>query len=174
MHERECSELASVFFDRIYRDEGVGKESTMVPHSDNGAPIGAFTLAVKMAELVILLSFSKPRVSNDNAYAESSFRMMKYHESYPLRRFQDLLSVRACVDGFVAWYNAEHRHTGINYVTTSQRHYGEADALCAVRQQTYEQARQRLPRRWARQPCDWSQTEIVRINHLRPQKPVAA
>jgi transposase InsO family protein len=61
----------------------------------------SYTLAAKMAELGISLSFSRPRVSNDNAYVESWFRTMKYHQSYPVRRFRDLLSVRAWVDGFV-------------------------------------------------------------------------
>ena len=71
----------------------------------------SYTLASKLAELGIALSFFRPLVSNDNAYSESWFRTMKYHQSYPLRRFLDLLSVRAWVVGFVIWYNAEHRHS---------------------------------------------------------------
>jgi putative transposase len=169
VHERECSDLASAFFDRICRDEGISKETAAILHSDNGAPMRSFTLAAKMAELGVSLSFSRPRVSNDNAYAESWFRTMKYHQSYPLRRFRDLLSVQAWVDGFVHWYNTEHRHSGIKYVTPNQRHYGQADAICAIRQQTYEEARQRHPQRWSRQTRDWSQPEIVSINHPRPQ-----
>jgi transposase InsO family protein len=174
VHERESSNLASEFFDRVCRDEGISRESATVLHSDNGAPMRSCTLAAKMDELGISLSFSRPRVSNDNAYAESWFRTMKYHQSYPVRRFRDLLSVKAWVDAFVDWYNTEHRHGGIKYVTPNQRHYGEADAICAIRQQTYERARQRHPRRWARPPRDWSQPQIVRINHPRPQESVAA
>lgn len=174
VHERECSELASTFFDRVCRDEGISKENAAILHSDNGAPMRSFTLAAKMTELGVSLSFSRPRVSNDNAYAESWFRTMKYHQSYPLRRFRDLLSVKAWVDGFVGWYNAEHRHSGIKYVTPNQRHYGQAEAICAIRQQTYEEARQKNPQRWSRQTRDWSQPTIVSINHPRPQQPVAA
>jgi len=174
VHDRECGELAKHFFDRICRDEGISSRSATILHADNGAPMRSYTLAAKLAELGISLSFSRPRVSNDNAYAESWFRTMKYHQSYPVRRFRDLLSVRAWVDNFVDWYNAEHRHSGIKYVTPNQRHYGEADAICAIRQQTYEQARQQHPRRWARPPRDWSQPRIVRVNHPRPQEAVAA
>jgi transposase InsO family protein len=87
-------------------------------------------LAAKIGDLGISLSFSGPRVSNDNAYVKSWFRTMKYHQSYPVRRFRDLLSVRAWVDGFVDWYNTEHRHSSIKNVTPNQRHYGEADAIC--------------------------------------------
>jgi len=113
-------------------------------------------------------------VSNDNAFAESLFRTMKYNQGYPLRRFRDQQSVRAWSDGFVEWYNSEHRHSGINYVTPNQRHYGEADAICSVRQQTYEKARQNHPRRWAKAPRDWTQPRIVRVNHPRPQEPAPA
>lgn len=138
VHDRECGELASDFFDRVCRDEGISSGSATILHADNGAPMRSYSLAAKLAELGISLSFSRPRVSNDNAYAESWFRTMKYHLSYPLRRFRDLLSVRAWVDEFVDWYNAEHRHSGIKYVTPNQRHDGEADAICSIRQQTYE------------------------------------
>jgi putative transposase len=99
VHDRECGELARDFFDRVCRDEGISSGSATILHADNGAPMRSYTLAAKLAELGISLSFSRPRVSNDNAYAESWFRTMKYHQSYPLRRFRDLLSVRAWVDG---------------------------------------------------------------------------
>jgi hypothetical protein len=95
---------------------------------------------------------------------------MKYHQSYPSRRFRDLLSVRAWVETFVDWYNSEHRHSGIKYVTPNQRHYGEADEICRIRQETYEKARKKNPRRWTRATRDWSQPQIVRVNHPRPQK----
>ena len=65
-------------------------------------------------------------------------------------------------------------HSGIKYVTTNQRHYGKSDAICAILQQTYAEARAMHPQRWSRPPRDWSQPEIVRINHPRPQKPLAA
>jgi len=45
VHERECSELASAFFDRVCRDEGISKETAAILHSDNGAPMRSFTLA---------------------------------------------------------------------------------------------------------------------------------
>jgi transposase InsO family protein len=69
--ERECSELASEFYDRVCRDEGISRESAAVMLSDNRSPRRSCTLAAKMDVLGISLSFSRPRVSNDNAYAES-------------------------------------------------------------------------------------------------------
>ncbi len=95
---------------------------------------------------------------------------MKYHQSYPHRRFRDLLSVRAWVDGFVDWYNNEHRHSGIQYVMPNQRHYGQAEEICTRRQQTYEKARELNPRRWSRHPRNWSQLQTVQIYHPRAKK----
>lgn len=82
--------------------------------------------------------------------------------------------MRAWVDDFVNWYNAEHRHSGIKYLTPNQRHYGAADAICFIRQQAYELARQHHPRRWARALRDWSQPQIVQVNHPRATEVVAA
>jgi len=56
-----------------------------------------------MAELGVLLLFSRPRISNNNAYTESWFCIIKYHQSYPLRRSRNLLSVKVWVDGFFDW-----------------------------------------------------------------------
>jgi putative transposase len=76
-----------------------------------------------MEEPGISLSFSRPRASKDIAFAESIFRTLKYHHSYLRRRFRDILSVREWVDQFTAWYNEEHRHSGIKYVTPNQRYF---------------------------------------------------
>jgi transposase InsO family protein len=173
VHEQESGHLARIFFDRVCRDEGIGKETATVLHSDNGAPMRSFTLAAKLAELGVTRSFSRPGVSNDNAFPESLFRTMKYHQSYPHRSFRDLLSVRAWVDGFVDWYNNEHRHSGIKYVTPNQRHYGQAEEIGKRRQQTYEKAREMNPQRWSRHPRDWSQPKTVQINQPRPEKSVS-
>jgi transposase InsO family protein len=172
-HEQETGDHARGFFARVIRDEGIDKDSATVLHSDNGAPMRSYTLAAKLAELGVKRSFSRPGVSNDNAFAESLFRTMKYHESYPHRRFRDLLSVRTWVDGFVDWYNNEHRHSGIKYVTPNQRHYGQAEEICNRRQQTYEKAREMNPRRWSRHLRDWSQPKKVQINHPRPEKGIS-
>ena len=170
VHEQESGHLARAFFDRVCRDEGICKGTATVLHSDNGAPMRSYTLAAKLAELGVMRSFSRPGVSNDNAFPESLFRTMKYNQSYPHRRFRDLLSVRAWVDGFVDWYNNEHRHSGIKYVTPNQRHYGQAEEICTRRQQTYEKAREMNPQRWSRQPRDWSQPKTVGINHPPPEE----
>ncbi len=116
-------------------------------HLDNGAPMHSFKLAATIRELGISLSFSRPGVSNDNAYAESLFRTMKYHQSYPVRRFRNLDGVRHWIEGFVEFSIGEYRHSAIQCVTPNQRQFGEADAICAIRQQTYSKAHQENPHR---------------------------
>lgn len=170
VHDVECSKLASDFFDRVCRDEGLTSDTAAVLHSDNGASMRSIKLAAKMRELGISLSFSRPGVSNDNAYAESLFKTMKYHQSYPTRRFRNLDTVRFWIESFVEWYNSEHRHSGIKYVTPNQRHFGEVYAICAIRQQTYSKALMENPRRWSRPPRCWKQPESVKINYPRQGK----
>lgn len=71
----------------------------------------------QIAELKITPSHSRPRVSNDNAHVESLFRTLKYVPSWPEKGFATLEDARAWVESFVGWYNEEHRHSGIRYVT---------------------------------------------------------
>ncbi|WP_191964732.1 integrase core domain-containing protein [Synechococcus sp. RSCCF101] len=107
-------------------------------------------------------------MSNDNPFSEALFRTLKVHPSYPVRWFRSLEAVIAWVRQFVAWYNNEHRHSGIKYVTPSQRHHGLADAICEVRRRTYEKAYRLHPARWSRHQRCWKQPDIVWINHPRP------
>ena len=89
-----------------------------------------------MAELGISLSFSWPTVSNDNAFAESIFRTLKFH-SCPCGRIINMSSISEWVDQFIGWYNTEHRHSGIKYVKSNQCHFGLAVEICEVRKSTY-------------------------------------
>ncbi len=89
-----------------------------------------------MAELGISLSFSRPTVSNDNAFAESIFRTLKFR-SYHCGRFGNMSSISEWVDQFIGWYNTEHWHSGIKYVMPNQHHFGLAVDICEVRQNTY-------------------------------------
>jgi putative transposase len=81
VHGQDSGHLAREFFDRVCRDEGSCKGMATVLHSDNGAPMRSFTLAAKLSELGVIRCFSRPGVSNDNAFAESLFCTMKYHQS---------------------------------------------------------------------------------------------
>ncbi len=130
----------------------------------------AATLESRLEELGVLRSFSRPRVSNDNPYSESLFRTVKYRPDYPRRPFQSAKEACAWVAAFVLLYNNQHRHSGIRFVTPSQRHSREAAAICHHRARVYEQARQRTPRRWSRSTRCWRQPEVVWINPPPPEQ----
>ena len=78
-------------------------------------------------------SYSRPRVSDDNAYAESLFRTAKYRPEFPAKGFATLDEARIWAAEFVRWYNVDHRHSGIRYVSPSQRHAGHDRAILAAR-----------------------------------------
>ena len=82
----------------------------------------AATLESRLEDLGVLRSFSRPRVSNDNSYSESLFRTVTYRPGYPRRPFQSPEEACAWVAAFVGWDNDRHRHSGIRFVTPSQRH----------------------------------------------------
>jgi len=123
-------------------------------------------------------------VSDDNAYAEALFRTAKYRPEFPTRGFINLDAARSWAADFVRWYNHDHRHSGIRYVSPAQRHKGEDRAILAARHSLYEQARQRHPARWSRKTRNWLPIDVVTLNperdsvvqaHLRPHiQPLAA
>ena len=76
--------------------------------------------------------YSRPRVSDDNAYAESLFRTAKYRPEFPTKGFADLDQARTWANGFVHWYNFDHRHSGIRYVSPAQRHAGDDHEILAA------------------------------------------
>jgi transposase InsO family protein len=142
----------------------------LVLHADNGSPFKAATLLEKLYDLNIATSFSRPRVSNDNAYSEALFRTCKYVPNYPHKGFSDLTIARQWVHGFVQWYNHEHRHSAIKFVTPLQRHCGEDVKILAQRKAITEAARKAKPGRWSGDIRNWERLEIVSLNPARDKE----
>lgn len=139
----------------------------MVLHSDNGSPMKGATMLATLQALGVAPSFSRPAVSNDNPYSESLFKTLKYRPVYPQRPFENLLAARLWVGAFVHWYNEEHRHSAIRFVTPAQRHAGLDVALLMKRKGVYEAAKLRRPERWSGQTRSWKPVLVV---HLNPDK----
>lgn len=151
VHEAESGEYAAQLLQRcLLREQCL--HQPLILHSDNGAPMKAQTMKAKLEELGILPSYSRPRVSNDNAFVESLFRVLKYRPQWPSSGFASLHEARQWVERFVSWYNTEHRHSKLNFVTPQQRHNGKDTALLAQRQAILEQAKLRNPSRWGTRP----------------------
>jgi putative transposase len=143
----------------------------VVLHSDNGGPMRGATMLATLRELGVTPSFSRPAVSDDNPFSESLFRTLKYRPQYPRKPFASLAQARAWVARFVRWYNSEHRHSAIRFVTPEQRHNGLDAALLARRRAVYVAARRRHPQRWSGAIRNWSRIDLV---HLNPDKSPAA
>jgi putative transposase len=164
--EREDPGIAADLVSRACLRERIskGRKQPLILHADNGNAMRAATLESRLEELGVLRSFSRPRVSNDNPYSESLFRTVKYRPDYPRKPFSSKEQACQWVAAFVAWYNHQHRHSGIKFVTPHQRHNGDAVEVCRHRAVVYEQARQRNPKRWSRSTRCWRQPEVVWIN----------
>lgn len=146
---------------------------TLVLHSDNGGPMRGGTMLAKMRALGIQPSFSRPRVSDDNPFSEALFRTLKYLPSYPHAPFADLAAARRWVEQFVAWYNGTHLHSGIGWVTPTQRHVGTDVAILASRRAVYEAARAAHPARWSGSARTWNRPGDVTLNAKEHQNRTA-
>ena len=168
IHEREASDLAARLIRKACLAEGIVAQP-LVLHSDNGSPMKGASMLETLRRLGVTSSFSRPRVSNDNAYAESLFRTCKYRPNYPVNGFVTIEAARAWVLSFSRWYNTEHKHSGLRFTTPEQRHTGEASAILEHRQQVYREARARHPNRWSGEIRNWELPEQVWLNPGKEQ-----
>ena len=166
VHDIQSAELAASLLAKLCREQGIEAKGTVL-HSDNGAPMKGATMLATMQALGIVKSFSRPGVSDDNPYIESLFRHLKYAPAYPSKGFASLAEARAWVQRFVTWYNGEHLHSSIGYVTPEQRHDGRDIALLENRRNVYEDARNAHPSRWTRHTRAWARPELVMLNPER-------
>ena len=163
VHEVESGELAKQLIERALLREGCWHNPPVL-HSDNGAPMTSHTLRARLMELGMTMSYSRPRVSNDNPYSESLFKTVKYCPDWPAKGFKSLQAVREWMLAFEHAYNEKHLHSGINFVTPDTRHRGEDCEQLAQRKKVYERAKEQNPRRWSGQTRNWTVTGPVSLN----------
>jgi putative transposase len=163
IEERESTDLAAHFITRTCNECGISPRG-LVLHSDNGKPMRGNTVISTLQWLGIVPSFSRPHVSDDNPYSEALFRTLKHVPAYPRLPFATIEAARRWVACFVAWYNGEHRHSAIRYVTPDQRHFGHERDILARRRELYARARRANPERWSGDIRNWSPVEHVALN----------
>lgn len=164
--DAESNEAAASLFVDICEQNDVDPEG-LVLHSDNGGPMKGATMLATLQKLGVVTSFSRPHVSDDNAYAEALFRTAKYRPTYPDGPFASLQAARAWLERFVAWYNEAHLHSGIRFVTPAQRHAGLDVEILAHRDAVYERAKQSHPERWSGKTRNWEPVDTVHLNPRR-------
>ena len=168
VHGADSADHAAHLVRRTALAEGIHlTDQKPVLHGDNGATLKATTVLAMLHWLGIKPSYSRPRVSDDNAYAEALFRTAKYRPEFPAKGFSRLDEARAWGARFVHWYNVEHRHSGIGYVTPAQRHGGQDREVLAARHALYTSARAANPRRWSGATRDWTPRGAVTLNPER-------
>jgi transposase InsO family protein len=163
VYAEESSAWAADLMTDIAASEHIAPDQVIL-HADNGGPMKGATMRATLQRLGIVASFSRPAVSNDNPYSEALFKTLKYRPLDPLRRFDDIRQARQWVAGLVNWYNHDHRHSAIQFVTPAQRHAQQDHAILAQRQTVYALAKTRHPERWSGPTRDWTPADIVFLN----------
>ena len=163
VYEIECGTYAAQLLQRGVLAEGCASTLQCL-HADNGAIQKSSTLRAKMEKLGIDASYSRPRVSNDNAMSESLFRTAKYRPDFPCEGFESLDHARQWCALFVRWYNEEHKHSSIKFVTPSERHRGDDVQLLAKRDELYRGAKAANPSRWSGNTRNWERADTVTLN----------
>lgn len=161
--DSESAAQAAALLEDICLRQGISRNQITL-HSDNGSPMKGETMLATMQRLGVAHSRSRPAVSNDNPYSESLFKTLKYRPQFPLEPMADLLQARRWVTELVHWYNDEHRHSAIRFVTPAQRHARADKEMLQERAKVYELARQQNPFRWSAQTRNWQFIDAVHLN----------
>lgn len=170
VHTHEAGELAATLLHKTCLKHGVQRQQ-LVLHADNGSAMKAATMLAKMQTLGVMPSFSRPATSNDNPYSESLFKTLKYTPKYPSKPFASVEAARTWVLQFVSWYNHEHLHSGIGFVTPWSRHTGQDEEILVQRKMVYEEAKAARPDRWkGRQTRNCEHQKTVWLNPEKEQE----
>jgi putative transposase len=150
--ERESASLAERLIEETCRRQGVGSGQLTV-HADRGSSMRSKAVALLLADLGVTKSHSRPYTSNDNPFSEAAFKTLKYRPDFP-DRFGSLEDARSFCSDFFAWYNLEHRHSGVQMLTPHDVHYGNADRTLARRADVLRAVHAARPERFVRgAPC---------------------
>ena len=164
----ESAGLAAALIEETCNKYGVARDS-LILHSDRGTPMRAKTTAELLVDLGVAASFSRPRVSNDNPFSEAHFKTLKYRPQFPAC-FDGLDHARAHAREFFPWYNHEHRHSGIGFMTPAAMHFGTAPALWQQRAAVLQAAYLAHPERFkGKLPVPPKLPTVVGINMPKPQ-----
>jgi putative transposase len=128
------------------------------------------TMLATLQGLGVIPSFSRPHTSDDNSFSESLFRTLKYCPQWPSKGFANIDEARIWVSEFVSWYNHEHRHSRIRFVTPAQRHQGMDIEILKRRSEVYQKAKENNPIRWSGKTRNWSYIDKVELNQENQTK----
>jgi putative transposase len=146
--ERESGSLAELLITQACAKQQIARDHLTI-HADNGGPMIAKPVTLLMTDLGVNPSHSRPHISNDNPFSEAQFKTLKYQPDYP-ERFGSSVDARTWAQTFFPWYNDDHHHSGIGFMTPAAVHYGQAARLFTDRQQTLSVAYAAHPERFVK------------------------
>jgi transposase InsO family protein len=173
IHDEESAAHAATLIRRTHLRENI-RDKPLILHSDNGSPMKGASMLEVLYQLGVATSFSRPRVSNDDAYSESIFKTCKYRPDYPYKGFLNIYEPRDWVLKFSHLYNVNHRHSGLKFVTPHQRHAGLAKEVLAKRKEASQKAKVRNPERRSGQTRNWELVDKVQLSPARDRVEIEA
>lgn len=144
----ESATLAKQLIGETCSKQNIQKEQLTI-HADRGSSMKSKPVAFLMADLGITKTHSRPHTSDDNPFSEAQFKTLKYRPDFP-DRFGCIEDARQFCRAFFPWYNNEHKHTGINLLSPTDVHHGEAESIIASRQIVLNTAYTLHPERFVR------------------------
>lgn len=147
---RESASLAERLIMETCEKQGIAKDQLTI-HADRGTSMKSKLVAQLMADLGITKTHSRPHTSDDNPYSEAQFKTLKYHHTFP-KTFGCLEDARGYLRGFFEWYNEQHKHSGIGYLTPLSLHTGEAYEIREKRVKVLDQMYKKHPERFVKGP----------------------
>jgi putative transposase len=148
--QQESAALAKRLIEQTCHKQTITPQQLTL-HADRGSSMKSKPVALLLSDLGVTKTHSRPHVSDDNPFSESQFKTLKYRPQFP-KRFGCIEDARAFCVEFFRWYNTEHHHSGIGFLTPESVHYGRAPEMIAARQQVLDLAHQRHPERFVRKP----------------------
>lgn len=145
---RESATLAERFIEQTTHKQQI-QPGQLTIHADRGASMTSKAVALLLADLGITKSHSRPHVSNDNPFSEAQFKTLKYQPLFP-KQFGCIEDVRTFCQTFFQWYNHDHHHSGIGWLTPASLHYGQAQAITQQRAQVLKAAYHTHPERFVK------------------------
>jgi putative transposase len=167
----ESKELAGQLIQKSTLKQGI-QPHTLTLHSDNGPSMTSHTVSQLLDNLGITKTHNRPYTSDDNSFSESQFKTLKYCPEFP-GTFLDIDSAEAFSRKFFRWYNAEHYHSGISWLTPASVHYGHGENILEKRYQAMLQAYEKntirfnnkMPKRMTLAPAVYiNPPQVVKIN----------
>lgn len=148
--QQESAALAKRLIEATCQKQAIAPDQLTL-HADRGSSMKSKPVALLLSDLGVTKTHSRPHVSDDNPFSESQFKTLKYRPQFP-KRFGCIEDARAFCVEFFRWYNTEHHHSGIGFLTPQNVHHGRAPEIIAARQQVLDLAHQHHPERFVRKP----------------------